>query len=62
MEEAGDVGHDAAFVWVEGVAEIFDFEELGDVEVFGGDLKGETSVAVSVGLYEKTKGEGKTME
>jgi len=32
------------------VAEIFDFEELGDVEVFGGDLKGEASVAMSVAL------------
>ena len=50
VEETGDVGHDAAFVWVGRVAEIFDFEELGDVEVFGGDLEGEASVAMSVAL------------
>ena len=50
MEETGNVGHDAAFVWMGRVAEIFDFEELGDVEVFGGDLEGEASVAMSVAL------------
>jgi len=50
VEEAGNVGHDAALVWVEGVAEIFDFEELRDVEVFGSDLEGKTSVTVSIAL------------
>jgi hypothetical protein len=52
VEETGDVGHDAAFVWVGRVAEIFDFEELRDVKVFCGDLKGEAGVAMPVALVD----------
>ena len=58
MEEAGDAGHDAALVWVGVVAEIFNFKELSDMEVFAGNLEGEPSAAVSVALdkvYEKRK-------
>ena len=50
MEETGNVGHHTAFVWMGRVAEIFNFEELRDVEVFSSDLEGEASVAMSVAL------------
>ena len=50
MEETGNIGHHTAFIWMGRVAEIFNFEELRDVEVFSSNLESEASVAMSVAL------------
>jgi len=58
VEENGNVGHHTAFVWMGRVAEIFNFEELRDVEAFSSDLESEASVAMSVALGYVSKRDG----